>query len=192
MLPGTGNSILQVEPIVTRFQTTGTVTDAQAVFLMQKMWPMLVLMAVLYLIVMLPMSYSYRMSFYRIMDNNPPRARRAIAQSRAMMKGRKWKLFRLDLSFWWYYLLQVLVSAVTIIVAEQLYGVIPGVDLLCSIVLCGFQFLIYRIYLAYVETTYALFYDRVLQLHLPQYPTGAPEQYQTPMQFISQPDDTNE
>ena len=192
MLPNAGSTLLQVEPIVTQFQSTGTVTDAQALLLVQTMWPMLVIMVVLYLIVMLPLSYGYRMSFYRIMDNNPPRARRAIAQSRAMMKGRKWKLFRLDLSFWWYYLLQGLVSAVMIIVAEQLYGVIPGADLLCSIVLCSFLFLIYRIYLAYVETTYALFYDRILQLYLPQYPTGAPEQYQTPVQFISQPDDTNE
>lgn len=146
---------------------------------------------VLMLVLLVPLYYSYRMSFYRIMDNNHPGARQAIAQSRVMMKGRRFKLFRLDLSFWWYYLLQGLASAVVTTAGNFLYGLFPGVELLCSGVLCAAMFFIYRKYLAYVETTYAVFYDKVLQLYLPQQPMGEPVQYQPPIELIPQKEEPN-
>ncbi len=191
LLPGVDATMMQVEPVIMEFQATGVITEAQALGFLPLLWPLVLILLAVSLVFMVPLFYSYRMSFYRIMDNNPPGARRAIAQSRVMMKGRRFKLFRLDLSFWWYYLLQGLANAVLTTATVFLYDLFPGAQLLCSALLCGVMFLIYRKYLAYVETTFAIFYDKVLQLYLPQYPTGEPMQWQPPAELISQQEEEN-
>lgn len=50
-------------------------------------------------------SLSYAMTFYIIADNPEIHARDAIAKSRAMMYGRRWKLFCLSLRFFGWFLL---------------------------------------------------------------------------------------
>lgn len=58
-----------------------------------------VLWALLFIIPGVIASYSYRMTFY-ILDENPEMsARDAITASKKLMKGHKWELFCLDLSF---------------------------------------------------------------------------------------------
>lgn len=52
--------------------------------------------------------YRYRMTRYIILDNEETGGMKAIAESKAMMKKKKVKMFRLDLSFWWYHLPQFL------------------------------------------------------------------------------------
>lgn len=193
LLPGMEKALIAADPIIAQFQQTGAVTDEQALTLVTAMWPMLLIILGVALLVLVPLFYSYRMSFYRIMDNNHPGARQAIAQSRVMMKGRRWKLFRLDLSFWWYYLLQVFAAAAVTVCAVFLYPLFSGAELLCNVLLCGVMFLIYYKYLAYIETTYAIFYDKVLTLYLPQQPMGEPVQYEPPIELIEQsPKNTEE
>ena len=58
----------------------------------------------------LPVFYRYRMVNYRIMDEGNVGGLKALLQSRMMMHQRRWKLFRLDLSFWWFYGLELLLS----------------------------------------------------------------------------------
>lgn len=188
-LPGMETSIQQAEPIVAQFQVTGVITEAQTFTLVQSMWPMFLMILGAVLLLVVPLFYSYRMSFYRIMDNNHPGARQAIAQSRVMMKKRRFKLFVLDLSFWWYYLLQALATIALSLVAVLLYNVFPEIELIVNVLLCGAMFLIYRKYLAYVETTYAVFYDKVLQLYLPQQPIENSVQWQTPVELIKSPEE---
>ncbi len=54
-------------------------------------------------------SYQFRMAVYLMMDR-PISGSRAHFLSAALLRGRKWQLFKLDLSFWWYYLLSGLVN----------------------------------------------------------------------------------
>lgn len=50
-------------------------------------------------------AYSYSMTFYILADHPEMKATDAITASRMMMKGRKWDLFVLDLSFFWWIVL---------------------------------------------------------------------------------------
>ena len=73
--------------------------------------PMMLVGAVIFLIAAAPTFYRLRMSQYRIMDGQSS-AMRAMAESARMMRGSRISLLKLDLSFWWFYLLQVLISVV--------------------------------------------------------------------------------
>ena len=73
--------------------------------------PMLIMTGVLYLAVSIPFFYCYRLAMYSLMDEEQPKAFPAMRNSRMLTKGQRLQLFKLDLSFWWYYLLEVLVAA---------------------------------------------------------------------------------
>ena len=79
--------------------------------MMQSVLPMMLLGAAVFLVAAAPTFYRMRLSRYVLMDGERS-ALRALAASAVMMKGCRLSLFRLDLSFWWYYLLQGLVSVV--------------------------------------------------------------------------------
>ncbi len=67
------------------------------------MAPLLLVCTAVYLILFLPVSYSLRMARYVIIDKPGTGAMFAIQESRKMMKGSRLRLFRLDLSLWWWY-----------------------------------------------------------------------------------------
>ncbi len=71
--------------------------------LMSAMQPLMVILLVVYLILYLPISYSLRMVKYVIIDYPGRGAIYAIRQSYTMMKKSRFRLFRLDLSLWWWY-----------------------------------------------------------------------------------------
>lgn len=73
--------------------------------------PLLLMVAVIYLPIVVRMAYSFRMATYLILDG-PIGAIPTHFLSAALMKGHKWSICKLDLSFWWYYLLGALCSAV--------------------------------------------------------------------------------
>lgn len=75
--------------------------------LMLAMVPLLLIFGVVYLAVALRISYSLRMAKYVIIDKPGCGAMYAIRESRAMMKGSRFRLFRLDLSLWWWYAISV-------------------------------------------------------------------------------------
>lgn len=134
----------------------GNPTPAQLFALLDSMKVVLILSGVLGLAVLIPVSYRLRMSRFLIMDQTPRGAMYATALSFRMMTRRSWLLFRLDLSFWWYHLAKLVLSGVFFLAGFYLTG---GWYILGCLVYTGvFIALEYR-YLAYVQTTYALFYD---------------------------------
>ena len=80
---------------------------------LQTLIPMYVLVLVLYLAMMIPVSYRLCMAKLVILDDPRAGAFRAVAESFKMTRRNCMALFKLDLSFWWYYLLTVLVSALS-------------------------------------------------------------------------------
>lgn len=60
------------------------------------------------LVIIVPVFYRYRMTTYLIMDGQDSGGLRAMFHSQIMMFRRRWELAKLDLGFWWYYLLLVL------------------------------------------------------------------------------------
>ena len=67
------------------------------------MLPMVLIFSGVYAVLFIPISYSLRMTKYVIIDKPGPGAMFAIRESRKMTKGSRMRLFRLDLSLWWWF-----------------------------------------------------------------------------------------
>ena len=110
--PFAGNLVTLLEPYLEAIAAGSMpALDAATMSAIMKAYvPMLVIFAVLYLATAIPVSYTYRLSGYALLDVPKRGALVALRNSRKMMRGNRLALFKLDLSFWWYYVLQVLLA----------------------------------------------------------------------------------
>ena len=117
---------------------------------------------------------TYRMVDYLLIDRPQLGAFGALRESRRMMHGNMKMMLRLDLSFWWYYLLQF---AVNCLVYLNLILAICGAALPLSP--AAYFFAVVLVYLAAdfavryffsnrVAVTYALFYDSLCPKEKPE------------------------
>lgn len=110
MLTPFSNAFIQaIEPYMTQPELMEA-ADLSA--LLPSMWPMLLLCFAVGLPLILFLDYGMRLAPYLIMRDGRFRALSAIFASFSAMRGHKWKLLRLDLSWWWFYLLEALLAAV--------------------------------------------------------------------------------
>lgn len=129
------------------------------------MRPALYIVGVLFCLVALPLFFRFRMAQFCLLSDGRCGAFSALRQSVRNMKGKRLKLLRLDLSFWWYYAIMGLAMAVC-------YGDVilrrAGIDLPVpeSVQVLGFYgiyalalFLLQWYARAKVETTYCAFYE---------------------------------
>lgn len=122
----------------------------------------------LFLIFGLPVIYGYRMAEFWILDKPGMGALFAMRQSKRMMKGRKRALLRVDLGFWWYYLLTAVsvVLAYGDVIADMLGVALPFSETAAYFVFYGayivFQLAIICLFRAKVSQVYALIYDSSL------------------------------
>jgi len=72
--------------------------------------PMMVINVGLFFAVATPLFYRFRMAQPYIMERPDLGAREAMRGSTRLMRGNKLAIFKLDLSFWWFYLLDAVVS----------------------------------------------------------------------------------
>jgi len=112
MMSPWGTKLMQQMMIVMQQSDSAVLDDATLDSMLSLSVPMMLVGAVIFLIAAAPTFYRLRMSQYRIMDGQNS-AMRAIAESAYMMRGSRFSLLKLDLSFWWFYLLQMLISAVS-------------------------------------------------------------------------------
>ena len=142
--------------------------EATLLAMMEAMKPVLWILVGLFLLIAIPMHYQFRMTTYRVVDQPRPRGMRAVRESRFLMRRNRFALFRLDLNFWWYYLLQVLVLAVCYgDVLLPLVGItLPWSDTVSYFVFMtlslALQFVVYYYFLNPVAVTYATAYETLL------------------------------
>ena len=74
--------------------------------------PLLILYAAVALILLIPFFFRYRMAALTLMDTPEIGVLRALRTSRKMMKHHWMDVFKLDMSFWWFYLLESFVVLV--------------------------------------------------------------------------------
>ena len=140
----------------------GDLSPALLEQLVDAFMPVYIISGILFIVAFLPLSYRLRLSNYRIMEDAPVGAVKAVLGSNKLMKGSCWALFRLDLSFWWFYLLQTALSVSMAVVSLALtlsdgwYTAISAVYAAATLALEYFA-------LAHVQTTYALFYQKMLE-----------------------------
>ena len=75
------------------------------------MIPLFIMFGILYAVLFIPISYSLRMVKYIIIDKPGSSVVRAISESRKMTKGSRMRLFKLDVSLWWWYAISLFSSA---------------------------------------------------------------------------------
>ena len=144
---------------------TALLDEVTQLELTRAMLPMFALFGVLFLVVATPILYQYRMANYVLMDNPRAGAIMALRESRYMMRRNRFALFRIDLSFWWYY---VLIGLTSVICYGDVVLALLGVSLPWSSEVSYFLFYglflvstfgVYYFFLNRVNTTYALAYD---------------------------------
>ncbi|MGN1027689.1 MAG: DUF975 family protein [Faecousia sp.] len=142
--------------------------EATSLALMDQMWPMFIIFGILFLALAIPVTYRYRLVNYLIIDRPGIGAFAALRTSNSLMKGNKRRFFRLDLSFWWYY---VLLSLASVVCYGDLVLAMLGISLPMSSTVSYFLFYalflaadfgIYWFFLNRVEVTYALAYDALI------------------------------
>lgn len=142
--------------------------DAAYGAFMHSIWPVFPILALVCILLLVPILYQYRMVNYVIVDNPSFGALAVLGQSRMLMKRNRFRLFRLDVSLWWYYLLGLLASAAGYgDVLLPMVGVIfpwsdtVGYFLFYSLYLV-LQLAIFYLFLNRVSVTYALAYESLL------------------------------
>ena len=166
MLPVSHNLTTVMEPYLTEgaIDYAGLMEDPA--FLSSALWSLPFMLCGM-LVLVIPMYYRIRMMDYVLFDHPEKGALHAMRASRTWMRGNRWNLFKLDLSFWWFFLLEILV---TLLSFGDMILLMLGVDLGVSQTVLFFVF--YVLALAaqvglYVWkkplllTTYARFYDTI-------------------------------
>lgn len=113
--------------------------------------------------------YRYRMTRYIILDGENIGGMKAANQSRVLMRGNKGKLLRLDLSFWWFYIPELLgiILPLSVLVISGLDLSLPGNWETASWIIAVFS-LVLRLVVHYfakpkLAAAYALFYEQLLK-----------------------------
>lgn len=131
----------------------------------EALMPMMVIYCILLVIVIWAVSYRFRLVDYLLIDQPQLGALSALRTSRQKMKGHIKELFKLDISFWWYYLLRALSAG--LIYLDMVLAIL-GVQLPLSptasffgviLAYLGSDFALNYFFLNRVEMAYALFYD---------------------------------
>lgn len=128
-----------------------------------------VMFGIALLVVGLPFYYRYRMCELALMDGAPG-ALAAIKQSKILSRNHRRGMFKLDLSFWWFYLAQLLISLLAY--GHELLTAL-GVTLPISadasswifyIAALGIQVLFTWQFAAHYQTSCALYYTRLKEV----------------------------
>lgn len=140
------------------------------------MMPLLVIYGVTAIALVTYLSYHFRMGMFLLIEGVPRGALGAFMVSSRLMKGHKWQMLKLDLSFWWYYLLEALLMAVLYLdVILELAGVALPVSgtvmFFITIVLYGaLQLVLHWFVKAHVDVTFATAYEAIYREVVPENP----------------------
>lgn len=152
-----------MEPMLPSILSTAqpVIDEALLLPMMKAMAPMLLIFALIYALLAVPMSYRLRMRVFCLIDNPRAGAMRAIATSRRIMRRNCFQLFKLDLRFWWYHGLMALATCIQML---PLTDLIP-LDFDLVFYLC------YGAYLALISVVYIFLRNRVEVAYAAAYET---------------------
>lgn len=129
------------------------------------MVPMLGVTLITMLVIMVPYLYRLRLADMALMDEPKAGASMAIRRSRDRMRGNRMNLLKLDISFWWFWLIEALAGAVAYgdVVLPMLGVELPwgslGSYYVFAVLACLLQLALYWWRGNEVQVTYAKFYE---------------------------------
>lgn len=148
--------------------------------------PLMVIFLLVFLAVCIPFFFRLRLAPYVLLDTPCRSALLAMQTSRRLMRGRCLELLKLDLSFWWFYLL--LGVAVVVSFGDELLK-LAGIALPVSedvsylvFYLLGIlvQLVLFRFAYSHVQTTWAVAYEELRQAPEVETVQRAPVQTEMP------------
>ena len=158
--PWSENFVTLMMPIIESAGTTANIVammDALTLDLAyQALTPMLAIFGILYAVLVIPIYYQLRLSSYVLLDDPKGRALLAMRNSTQLMRGNRIRMLKLDLSYWWYYLLSLLAMAVAR--GDTLLPMM-GISLPFNDTVAYFLF--YFVYLAMLFAIYYCFRNRI-------------------------------
>lgn len=107
-----------------------------------------------------------RLYFFYLYDHSNMPAGQLPKASIRLLKGSCWQFFRIDLSYWWFYLLMLLCSCLSVVpmfLPEQLPISSNVVMLLTSVISIALNCLVLYVGKNRIWVTYALAYDQLLK-----------------------------
>lgn len=141
--------------------------------LMPAMIPLFIMYAVALIPFLIFLNCQFRMSLFLLIESIERGALGSFFVSVKLMKGHKWQMFKLDLSFWWYYLAETVLSLVLYLdVLLPMFGVVlpidPTIAFFLAIILYGALELGFHYWKkAEVDTTYATAYEAIYRQFVP-------------------------
>lgn len=143
-------------------------TEMLMAAMQEVMLPLTVTTLIVLLPLIAPFYYRYRMALLFLLDGQQNRALFAMRESRVWMKGQCMALFKLDLRFWWYYALELLVSALSFLdLGVTALGIsLPWPGAVTTFICFGLyaigQLLLHRSFKNYVNVAYAQGYNNLI------------------------------
>lgn len=118
-------------------------------------------------VLLIPKLYLHRLVSYQIMDDEPCGGLQGVLNSGILMRGQRRNLLLLDLSFWWFYLLALGISALSMahLILPGLAEAIPYANWIFPIIALLARFALYYFGKPKLAVAYALFYQQVLDGH---------------------------
>ena len=154
-----------IDQNLTQAQLEALLTPELIATITQAALPLFILCGALYLVVAIPVYYRVRFAEFAVMEGET--AARALIRSFTITRKKCMQVFKIDLSFWWFYVLQTLSVALCYLdVALPLVGIqlpIPTVvsALVFFLLGCICQTLLLWQYEAHRVTVYALAYRKL-------------------------------
>ena len=164
LTPFSNRLVLSMMPLV----EAGELTTEAMLSLWSTDYQVLLPVTVLYVVALIPLlwyfSAVYRLVDYLLIEKPQLGALGALQESRRRMRGSKRMLLRVDLSFWWYYLLQaatkVLYTGLILAALGVTLSVSPTVFLVAApVIYLAADFAVRYFFSNRIAVTYALFYD---------------------------------
>ena len=169
--PFSDRLIQALEPVVSggsllsegTMELTEGVIDAVNVSLL----PLMAIFLVIAAVFVVPLLYRLRMTDYVLYDHPEAGALYAIRESKKMMRFHRLSVFKLDLSFWWFYLALALSYALNY---APMFLSVSGISLpvegealsvLCFLLSCAAEFVVIYFLRSRMEVTCALAYNRL-------------------------------
>lgn len=153
MMPGTDSTMVFLEQMM---KNATVIDEALAMEIMKLLWPVYALAGVLFLTGFVIVSYRLRLVDFQLMDGQYV-AFRNLLNSNRKMRGNCFRFFRLELHFWWYFLLQGVASAISAV--SLMMPKNPLVYWGAFLVGGLLQLILGALFLPKVMTTYAVAYD---------------------------------
>lgn len=169
MTPLSDAFLEQLEPLLSDPSVLSGTASMQELLPMEALQnaiiPCILIFMVLFAAGAIFLSYMLRMSRFLIIDDNATGAFAAVRKSARLMQNNKLAMFRLDVSFWWFYVVQIL--AMVLSYADTILPSL-GISLpftedvsyfLFYGLYIGITFVLHRMARGYVMTTYAAAYE---------------------------------